>query len=657
MSAAPPPRRSSSAPTRWVLALLLVLAAGCRTTGYLARRGSPESRLNAPLQLASWNGPQATPRTQSLLRRYALLTETSALDPATLKALGEEIVREPTLEKVHAYAELAYVQGSRAAAAENWSQALDLFGSSVAHAYAFLFDPVFDDQRNPYDPQFRAVCDLYNGALEAGLRIFKRTGRLVPGGNHSIQVGSEQFECEVVVRGRWEGQPIERIEFVSDYKLEGLKNRHIAYGLGVPVIAVRGRPPENDPREQFYPPMMSLPMTLFLRVEPVRAGQPRRIKLELYDPLQTRLVQIDQRQVPLETDISTPLAFALDCPALQERRDVATTGFLNPSEAERLTGLFMLEPYDPNRIPVIMVHGLLSSPLTWMEMFNDLRSFPDIQQRYQFWFYLYPTGQPFPVSARQLRESLAQAIPALDPHHRNPHMNQLVLVGHSMGGLLSRLQVSPSGDRFWRAVSDKPFQDVAAEPERKQALASVLFFEPNPAVRRVVTIGTPHRGSEVSNKYTQWLGRRLIRMPRMVAETAQELLVRNPDLFRDRNLMQITSVDALAPDSPFILAMNDLRAAPWVVHHNVAGAVKDKHLLQPWTNEDDEPGGDGVVSLASARMESAATEIVVPAEHTTLHQHPRTILEVRRILREHARSFEVAMQQQGMAPYGRVIRR
>ncbi len=652
---------SRRTPLAALLALALAAAlagGGCRTTGYLAARRSPESRLNDPLQLGSWSGPQATPRTQSLLRRYALLTESSALDPRTLESLDQEIQKEPTLEKVYAYAELAFVQGRRAAAEEQWSRALDLYGSSVAHAYAFLFDPIFDAQRSPYDPQFRAVCDLYNGALEAGLRILKRTGHLLPGGTQHIHIGDEEFECEVVVQGRWRDQPIERIEFVSSYKVQGLKNRHIAYGLGVPVIAVRGRPAQTTPLEQFYPPQMSLPMTMFLRVEPMSHGQPRRIRLELYDPLQTRVVQVDQRWVPLETDISTPLAYSLDCPALQERKEVATSGFLDPGEVQRLTGLFMLEPYDPNRIPVIMVHGLLSSPLTWMEMFNDLRSFPDVQQRYQFWFYLYPTGQPFPISAQQLRESLAEAVNTLDPTGINPQLHEMVLVGHSMGGLLTRLQVTQSGEHFWNVVSDKPFSELNASPEERERVASVMFFHPNPAIRRVITIGTPHRGSEASNKYTQWLGRRLIRMPRMLVDTAQDLLHRNPDFFRDHELLNITSVDALAPNSPFILAMQHMPPAPSIVYHNVMGSVKEQHWLQNWTNDSGEaPEGDGVVSLASAHCEAADTEITVESEHTTLHQHPRTILEVRRVLAQHALRFEATMEARGVAPYGGAVLR
>ena len=158
-------------------------------------------------------------------------------------------------------------------------------------------------------------------------------------------------------------------------------------------------------------------------------------------------------------------------------------------------GLYMVQPYEPGKIPVLLVHGLWSTPMTWMEMFNDLRSQPEIRDRYQFWFYLYPTAQPFWLSAAQLRRDLAKVRNVLDPRHEEPALDQMVLIGHSMGGLISRLQTVQSGDEFWRLVSREPLPQIKAEPEVRQKLQETFFFQPNPSIRRVVTIGTPFHGS------------------------------------------------------------------------------------------------------------------------------------------------------------------
>jgi hypothetical protein len=44
---------------------------------------------------------------------------------------------------------------------------------------------------------------------------------------------------------------------------------------------------------------------------------------------------------------------------------------------------------------------------------------------------------------------------------------------------------------------------------------------------------------------------------------------------------------------------------------------------------------DGVVSERSARLDGAASELIVPADHTTVQCHPLAVMEVRRILLEH----------------------
>jgi triacylglycerol esterase/lipase EstA (alpha/beta hydrolase family) len=137
-----------------------------------------------------------------------------------------------------------------------------------------------------------------------------------------------------------------------------------------------------------------------------------------------------------------------------------------------------------------------------MEMFNDLRSDPKIREHYQFWFYLYPSGQPFWQSAAEMREDLVQMRAKLDPQRRSPALDQTILVGHSMGGLVSKLQTVDSGNEFWRTLTDKPFAELQADPEIRDQMAATFFFDPNPSIRRVVTIGTPHRGSEFSNDFS-----------------------------------------------------------------------------------------------------------------------------------------------------------
>ena len=179
-------------------------------------------------------------------------------------------------------------------------------------------------------------------------------------------------------------------------------------------------------------------------------------------------------------------------------------------------------------------------------MFNDLRSSPDIRRHYQFWFYLYPTGQPFWLSAAQLRRDLAETRQVLDPQHREPALDQMVLVGHSMGGLVARLQTLESGNDYWNLASRIPWEQVKADPEVRQKLGETFYFHPNPSVRRVVTIATPYGGSTFSNQTTQYLLGKLIRLPESIVNTQQQLFRDNPEMLFPESLLKIeTSIDSL----------------------------------------------------------------------------------------------------------------
>jgi hypothetical protein len=147
----------------------------------------------------------------------------------------------------------------------------------------------------------------------------------------------------------------------------------------------------------------------------------------------------------------------------------------------------------------------------------------------------------------------------------------------------------------------------------------------------VITIGTPFRGSEFANSTTRWLGSKLISLPQMFTKGRQHLYTDNPDVFKQPNVIDVaTSIDSLAPDSPFLPAMLTARHAAWVRHHAIVGRIPDKGLLGKVVGD-----GDGVVSYASAHLDNVDSEIVVNADHTTIHSHPLSVLEVHRILLAH----------------------
>jgi hypothetical protein len=184
---------------------------------------------------------------------------------------------------------------------------------------------------------------------------------------------------------------------------------------------------------------------------------------------------------------------------------------------------------------------------------------------------------------------------------------------------------------FWNQVAEQPFRKVKGDKEALYQLHRTFFFKPNPSIRRVVTIATPHHGSDLSNSATQWLGRRLITPPPLFANLAEQLHLQNPNLFgKEGHRLTRNSVEMLAPNSPALQALAAAPRGPWIIYHNIIGTE---------VNEDDgrpvvPTGDDSVVTVVSARAPEAISELIVQADHARIHRHPRTVLEVRRILLE-----------------------
>jgi pimeloyl-ACP methyl ester carboxylesterase len=683
------PSRCRTAPRLLLVPLLAAAASGCASSEWVKVRDIPKNPLVGTLDLVSPGGPKPTPRTRQLVRRYNL-SELNG-DRAAQIARLEEIQRsEPDREHEYAMAELAYITAKEAETMHR-DRALEFYGTALIHAYRYLFDYNHELPLNPYDPQFRGASDLYNQSLEGVLRLVRREGELRPGMSRTIQTANYNCSFDVVLHSTgWHAEDVDRFEFVSDYQVKGLANHYHSYGLGVPLIAVRKSDEAHEaaaPAERFYPPNVCFPVTAFLRVTEAgtsgwgfAAGEKRdddgsqppapgpqslsrspaspHFVLELYDPLDRQSVEVAGRTVPLESDLSTPLAYFLNQPQFQDVQ-LSTIGLLRPGEAKRLQGLYMLEPFDPNKMPVVMVHGLWSSPITWMEMYNDLRSDPLVRQNYQFWFYLYPTGQPFWFSATQMREDLALMRRELDPNRQHPALDQMVLVGHSMGGLISKLQSVDSADGFWHTMSDREFAELQADDEAVRSLASTFFFSPNPSVRRVVTLGTPHRGSPFSNGITRWLGNKLISLPAKMMRGRDELLAKNRDFFKpDAPLGITTSIDSLSPDSPVLPALLTATPGPWVSYHNVVGDDPDPGLEKYLVGD-----GDGVVALESARlddMKQLRSQVIVPADHSGVHRHPQSVLKFAACLSNKSPSWSnsrIACERKSLrAPYGRCRR-
>jgi len=345
--------------------------------------------------------------------------------------------------------------------------------------------------------------------------------------------------------------------------------------------------------------------------------------LELYSPFDVSQIDVRDRKVPLEADLSTPLAYSLEESVLWK---FATAAFFSGEQKLGKTGLYLVQPYQEGKIPVIFVHGTASSPATWARMFNGLQGNHELRNRFQFWFFIYTTGNPIAYSASLLRDSLREAVSTFDPAGTDPALKQIVVIGHSQGGLLTKMMVTKSDDKCWRNISDKNFDEMPFTEEQRAILRRSLFFEPLPYVRRVIFIATPQRGSFIAGNWIGKLGSMLVTMPVNIIKLGTGMfskLTLPPEF--DGHIP--TSVDNMSPDHPFI---KTLASIP------VEAEVDDHSIIAVEGEGDPTQGDDGVVAYKSAHLNDTESELVVQSGHSVLG-HPLAIGEVRRILLEHLR--------------------
>ena len=497
------------------------------------------------------------------------------------------------------------------------------------------------------DPRVPQARVIYNLALE---NILRTTGGRKPKLDESWRNSLYAQGIRVTVEREgavWLPERFEEFLFTDDYVVRGLEHQHRTQGIGVPLVAIRefrwSALENRRGQDRFLMPREIYPATAVLRVVPPVDGKPGALpeyRLELHDTIRTQRVEFGDRSESLASDLTTPLAYHMarsPLPVLQE------VGLLDPQWLEQLTGLYMLHPYEPGKIPIVLVHGLRSSPLAWLKVINDLRGDPEIRDRFQFWLFMYPTGTPFPISATKLREQMYELRDIVDPHHEDAMLDQTVLVGHSMGGLISKLMIVESGDEAWKLISSRPFDELQATPERREWLRKIFFFEPQRSVQRVIFIATPHRGSRLGDAFIGRLTDRLIRLPKTLRSSYKDLLKLNgPEFFTSSIQTGLpSSIDQLRTDNRLLITLSRLRRNSQVISHSIIGR-KDPRIPV-------EQSSDGVVAYTSSHIDWAESECIVPGTHGC-QDIPDTIREIRRILTIHLE--QVDGEGRGETPRG-----
>jgi len=379
-------------------------------------------------------------------------------------------------------------------------------------------------------------------------------------------------------------------------------------GVGAP-IAVVGRTEAPHFRQQYKLRRIYAPITAIVRF----SG--RKASLEFIDPLNTARITLNKQAFPLAADFDAPTALLI---ARERPERLGLSRVMNPEAYAETAMLTRLQPFDPARTPVIFVHGLQETGASWAPMIDSLRDDPWIRKHYQFWYFSYPSGYPYPYAAALFRQNL-DGVERAFPNHK-----RIVLIGHSMGGLISRLMVTDAGDKIWRNFFATPPAKTPLASDTRKLLEEALIFNHRLDVQRVIFISTPHRGSDLASNWIGRIGAGLVRTPRLLTSTYAEtkpLLIADPAA-RPLNRMP-NSVDTLEPNDRFVEAVNKLPITPGIAYHSIIG---DR-------GRGDTPNSsDGVVPYWSSHLTGAQSELIVNSDHGAQHD-PEAIREVERILR------------------------
>jgi len=290
-------------------------------------------------------------------------------------------------------------------------------------------------------------------------------------------------------------------------------------------------------------------------------------------------------------------------------------------------GLSMLRPYVRGKIPVVLIHGLWSSPRSWTRMLEAFESDSVLRERYQFWTFGYSTGEPILYSAHLLRQALREARQQFDHAGTDLAFGRMVLIGYSMGGLLAKVMAQDSQSRLWETISAQPPDRLAGPPDACESLRRSFIFKPLPEVRRLILIATPHRGSHLNQGAVPMIAASFVRHTDDLKTAHRSLLTSNqPGFFRGafrRGLS--TSIDQLKWEHPLLLELRDLGIDSAAKYHSIMTDLRDPP--RPG-------GGDGVVPYDSAHLDGASSELIFQGGHLC-QDHPEIIQECRRILLEH----------------------
>ncbi|MEN4952838.1 MULTISPECIES: alpha/beta fold hydrolase [Stenotrophomonas] len=514
--------------------------------------------------------------------------------------------------------------------------ALDAWLEAARYAYAYLFFSGRTPSDRAFEDRQTQVRDYYNYAAEQTASVvFKRSREsALEGEDYNAAVAGERWTLTADFDElRMQTIPT-RMVSASALSFAGLRSTYRRDGFGAELVVIMDPPklvaPADGEKVEIpqYSEMSAINATALLRFKGDTLQQvldTTQVLFEVYSPESTERVDLHGEKVPLAGNFTAAYGIWL-----------AQSGFATQSlrtlfglsEGIGAPHMYLMQPWDPNRRIIFMLHGLGSSPEAWVNVANEIMGDPELRRHFQVWQVYYPTNAPIALNRYEINQAFNNTLKHFDPTGSTPASKDMVFIGHSMGGVLARLLVTSSGDVLWNDLLAN--YDLKGERLKRveTKLGPLLHFTAEPNVERAIFIAAPHKGTDIAGNRVGRLIGRLVRLPITLLGKFEDVFVtlQESESANSTTKLQIpNSIDNLKASDPFVKAAGALPITPGLKYHSIIAQRKPEvPLLQ---------SDDGLVPYWSAHLEGAVSEKVIISGHS-VQETPQAVLEIRRILRE-----------------------
>ena len=523
-------------------------------------------------------------------------------------------------------------------------QKFEALDKSIRYSYAYLFKTSRQPQERLFDNRQVQIRDFYNQALTqlvSGHSLRNPSTNLTP----TIKIGKSTYTIDIQAYQRLQNMKLEK--FISSYNMNfsGLRAINRRDGFGSDFVAVFPSTDSSSQENKYIlnPLTHDYPKGINPNIHKARylaatiIAQPKKsnatiedvltnpnFEIKVYDPYSIEKVEIAGKPYSLAANFSAPYGLWL---AENNLGAAAYLTLIDRDQHLAMPHLYMLEPYNPNKKIIVLVHGLASSPEAWIAVTNDIMGDAILREHYQVWQIFYSTNMPILESRFQIYALLKQAFGSLNP--KDAAAQDAVLIGHSMGGIISRLLVSDAdiSKQALELMNNRQQTRLRKHP----VIGERLKMKPIENFDRAIFLAAPHRGTDYADRWFTLAARKIIKIPATFLTTLADTLASYDVDLKDfvktltNDVIQNGPSD-LSKKSKFMELTASIPPEKGLVFHSIMGNI----------TKSDDPNviTDGIVPYKSAHLDGAVSEKIFTGGHS-IQETPEAVLELRRILRQH----------------------